>query len=97
MSGPFLPESWDLVLRYLEPPHKLSSFGLRCSKSIYYGPKLDPQGAGTWLQVNAVQNGFDTGTENEPRDGDSLTHYNAHCASLAVCVIFLCMDEMILS
>ena len=37
-SGPFLPESWELALRRLAASHPLSSFGLKCSKSTYYGP-----------------------------------------------------------
>lgn len=36
-SGPFLPESWELAFRHLESSHMLSSFGLKCSKSAYYG------------------------------------------------------------
>lgn len=37
-SGPLLPESWELTLRRLEASHMLDSFGLKCSKSPYYGP-----------------------------------------------------------
>ena len=37
--GLFLPESWELTLRCLEASHMLSSFGLKCFKSTYYGPQ----------------------------------------------------------